>query len=130
MEVRIPPLDVPASSMLFEKLQHCLQAVFSWESWQLVTAVTLQFCQAVAPVGEFLPKAPVLVPVLQAPCDCSEAQRRTVSPFHFDQAAEAFSSFLGLRNHTLHCGFVVGCFDERLPGPVFHTCSLCEAKQR
>lgn len=59
VEVRIPPLDMPAASMLFEKLQHCLQAV--------------------APVGEFLPKAPVLVPVLQSPCDCSEAAETTHS---------------------------------------------------
>lgn len=40
VEVRIPPLDMPAASMLFEKLQHCLQALLIGLLWHF-----FGFCQ-------------------------------------------------------------------------------------
>lgn len=71
VEVHMPPLDVPSASMLFEKLQCCLQAV--------------------APVGEFLPTAPALVPVLSS--DSSEAAAlagSTTVTLYLDQSTDGF----------------------------------------
>ena len=98
VEVRMPPLEIPAAVALnfvspnsivvlvvivmtcsFQGINALWEVAalspgasfFGPQTWNIVVGCLCR--QAVAPVGEFLPTAPSLVPVLQSPCDCSEA---------------------------------------------------------